>query len=132
MLKFVEVKNYIFPLAHYYVMIYAKKKFPAYWLKTMVSRNWHFMNVNVKHLKKGSFSTINYLCLQFMISSSYENIWKISNKTPLVKPFSVWNSCSKQPAFFSIKSRTLYLISSLVVSKNFRNRTALDDCFWIV
>ena len=109
-----------------------KKKFPAYWLKTMVSRNWHFMNVNVKHLKKASFSTINYLCLQYMISSSYENIWKISNKTPLEKPFSVWNSCSKQTALFLTKSRALYLISSLGVSKHFRNRTALDDCFWIV
>ena len=132
MLKFVKVKNYIFPHAHYYVMTYAKKKLPAYWLKTMVSRNWHFMNVNVKHLKKASFSTINYLCLQFMISSSSENIWKISNKTPMVKQFSVWNSCSKQPAFFLTKSRTLYLISSLGVSKNFRNRTALDACFGIV
>ena len=37
------------------MLLYTQKTMST--MKTMVSGNWHFMKVNVKHRKKASFST---------------------------------------------------------------------------
>lgn len=56
-------------------------------METMVLGNLHFIKVNVDTDKRYLFPHTKKLHLQSMVSSSPENVWKISKKTPLVRLF---------------------------------------------